>query len=67
MSDFKALQDRVEQLVQQHVELKARYATLKEAEQRWLEERAQLIGKNETARQKVEMMISRLRALEQET
>lgn len=67
MSDFEILQAKIGQLVQQHLELKTRYAALKEAEQRWLEERAQLISKNETARQKVEMMISRLRALEQES
>jgi cell division protein ZapB len=64
--DFAALADNVQRLIQQHAELKAQYAALKEAEQRWLEERAQLISKNETARQKVEVMISRLKALEQE-
>lgn len=65
--DFAALAANVQQLIQQHSELKAQYAALKEAEQRWLEERAQLISKNETARQKVEVMISRLKALEQES
>ncbi len=65
--DFATLAGKIQQLVQRHAELKAQYAALKEAEQRWLEERAQLISKNETARQKVEVMISRLKALEQES
>ncbi|MFB1010005.1 MAG: TIGR02449 family protein [Thiopseudomonas sp.] len=65
--DFAALAGKIQQLVQRHAELKAQYAALKEAEQRWLEERAQLISKNETARHKVEVMISRLKALEQES
>lgn len=65
--DFAALANNVQLLIQRHAELKAQYAALKEAEQHWLEERAQLISKNETARQKVEVMISRLKALEQES
>lgn len=57
----------VERLLERHAELKAQYAALKQAEQHWLEERVQLIGKNEMARQKVETMISQLKALEQDT
>lgn len=66
-SDFSALAENVQLLIQRHAELKAQYNALKEAEQHWLEERAQLVSKNEAARQKVEMMISRLKALEQES
>ncbi|MCF5413746.1 TIGR02449 family protein, partial [Pseudomonas syringae] len=36
-------------------------------EKTWREERAQLIETNEIARQKVESMISRLKALEQDS
>jgi cell division protein ZapB len=50
----------VEQLIQRNTELKTQNKALRV-------ERGQLIEKNEIARQKVEAMISRLKALEQDS
>ncbi len=66
-SDLTKLAQAVELLISRHDELKAKYADLQHAEKEWQEERAQLISKNETARQKVEAMIYRLKALEQDS
>ncbi len=59
-TDLQALVQAVEQLIQRNTELKAHNKALRE-------ERGQLIEKNEVARQKVEAMISRLKALEQDS
>ena len=48
-------------------QLKAQNRLLRQSEQAWREERAHLIEKNEMARVKVESMISRLKALEQDS
>ncbi|AIR88697.1 hypothetical protein LK03_05215 [Pseudomonas cremoricolorata] len=60
MSRFEILIERVEQL-------KRRNALLMAQEKSWREERALLIDKNEIARRKVESMIVRLKALEQDS
>ncbi|MFS0825332.1 TIGR02449 family protein [Pseudomonas sp. MLB6B] len=60
MSRFEVLIDRVEQL-------KRRNALLMAQEKSWREERAHLIEKNEIAKRKVESMIVRLKALEQDS
>ena len=59
-TDLQALVQVVEQLIQRNTELKLQNKALRE-------ERGQLIAKNEVARQKVEAMISRLKALEQDS
>jgi cell division protein ZapB len=59
-TDLQALVQVVEQLIQRNAELKAQNKALRV-------ERGQLIEKNEIARQKVEAMISRLKALEQDS
>ena len=59
-TDLQALVQAVEQLIQRNTELKTHNKALRE-------ERVQLIEKNEIARQKVEAMISRLKALEQDS
>ena len=66
-ADLHALTAKVELLIQQLANLKAQNRLLLAGERAWREERSQLIEKNETARQKVEAMISRLKALEQDT
>ena len=58
-TDFQALVQAVEQLIQRNAEFKMQNKALRE-------ERAQLIEKNEIAQQKVTAMISRLKALEQD-
>ncbi|HAB03132.1 MULTISPECIES: TIGR02449 family protein [Pseudomonas] len=60
MSRFELLIERVEQLKRQNALLVAQ-------ERSWREERAHLIEKNEIAKRKVESMILRLKALEQDS
>jgi len=66
-ADLKALATRLERLIQRVEQLKAHNRQLLANERMWKEERAHLIEKNELARQKVEAMISRLKALEQDS
>jgi len=58
---------KLEQLIQRIEQLKAQNHLLLANERAWREERAHLIEKNEMARLKVESMISRLKALEQDS
>ncbi|AYG47587.1 TIGR02449 family protein [Pseudomonas sp. Leaf58] len=60
MSRFELLIERIEQLKRQNALLVAQ-------ERSWREERAHLIEKNEIAKRKVESMILRLKALEQDS
>ncbi len=66
-ADLKLLTAKLEQLIQRMEQLKAQNQLLLHSEQGWREERAHLIEKNEMARVKVEAMISRLKALEQDS
>ena len=66
-ADLKALTTTLEQLIQRIEQLKAQNHLLLANERNWREERAHLIEKNEMARLKVESMISRLKALEQDS
>ncbi len=59
-TDLPALVQAVEQLIQRNTELRAQNKSLRE-------ERGQLIEKNQIAQQKVVAMISRLKALEQDS
>ena len=65
-ADLKALTAKLEQLIQRIEQLKAQNHLLQANERAWREERAHLIEKNEMARHKVEAMITRLKALEQD-
>lgn len=65
-ADLHALTIKLELLIQRIEQLKADNRALRASEQAWREERAHLIEKNEMARHKVESMISRLKALEQD-
>ncbi|AMA47596.1 TIGR02449 family protein [Pseudomonas monteilii] len=66
-NELQALMSRFELLIERVEQLKRRNALLVAQERSWREERAHLIEKNETARRKVESMILRLRALEQDS
>ncbi|MCQ4258052.1 TIGR02449 family protein [Stutzerimonas stutzeri] len=66
-ADLQLLTTKLEQLIQRIEQLKAQNRLLLHSEQTWREERAHLIEKNEMARVKVESMISRLKALEQDS
>lgn len=66
-ADLHALTAKLELLIQRVEQLKAHNRLLLANELTWREERAHLIEKNELARHKVESMISRLKALEQDS
>lgn len=66
-TDLQALMARLELLIDRVEQLKSQNALLLAQEKSWREERAHLIEKNEIARRKVESMISRLKALEQDS
>ena len=66
-NDLQALMGRFELLIERVEQLKRQNALLSVQEKSWREERAHLIEKNEIARRKVESMISRLKALEQDS
>ncbi len=66
-TDLHALMARLELLISRVEQLNRQNALLTAQEKTWREERAHLIEKNEIARHKVESMISRLKALEQDS
>ncbi|UVE17626.1 TIGR02449 family protein [Pseudomonas sp. LS44] len=66
-ADLRALTAKLDLLIRRIEQLKVDNQLLRAGEQAWREERAHLIEKNEMARLKVESMISRLKALEQDS
>ena len=66
-NDLQALMGRFELLIERVEQLKRQNALLVAQERSWREERAHLIEKNEIAKRKVESMILRLKALEQDS
>ena len=64
--DLQALTTKLDLLIQRVEQLKAQNRQLLTSEKAWREERAHIIEMNEMARHKVESMISRLKALEQD-
>lgn len=66
-ADLHTLTLKLELLIQHVEQLRADKRVLVANEKAWREERAHLIEKNEMARLKVESMISRLKALEQDS
>jgi cell division protein ZapB len=65
-NDLQALMGKIELLIERVEHLNRQNALLLAQERTWREERAYLIEKNEIARRKVESMIVRLKALEQD-
>ena len=66
-TELQALMGKLELLIERVEQLKRQNGLLLAQEKSWREERAHLIEKNEIARRKVESMISRLKALEQDS
>lgn len=66
-ADLRALTAKLELLIQRTEHLKAHNRQLLASAKAWREERCQLIEKNDLARTKVESMIMRLKALEQDS
>jgi cell division protein ZapB len=63
---FAALEHQIDQLIYRCHQLEQENRSLRTQENTWRKERSRLIEKNELARTRVEAMIERLKALEQE-
>ena len=66
-SQFKTLENKIDDLIRLCAELNSENAALKVDADSWLQERRQLVDKNELARTKVVAMLSRLKAMEQQS
>ena len=64
---LKLLERKIDELIKLCTELNQENKSLKAKNDLWRSERAQLMKKNEVARSKVENMIARLRALEEDS
>ncbi len=64
--DLKKLETRVDDLIKAVDRLRSENKTLRESQTHLLTERNQLLEKTETARVRVESMINRLKAMENE-
>jgi len=64
---FKSLEQRIDDFIELCDEYKRHNKSLRTRETQLAEERANLMKKNDMARTKVESMISRLKALEQDS
>lgn len=65
-TDLKMLEQRVDELIQRLSAVKNENLSLRESQSSLINERARLIEKTELARTRVEAMITRLKAMEQE-
>ena len=63
---FRTLEHQVDQLIYRCHQLEQENRELRQHDQAWKKERTKLVEKNELARTRVEAMIHRLKALEQE-
>ena len=64
---LKALEQKIDDLINLCTDLNSENVALKADANSWLEERQQLMDKNELAKTKVEAIISRLKAMEQDS
>ena len=64
--EWNALEQKVDELIQLCAVLTRENRALRTQQQNWTTERAKLIEKNELAKSRVESMITRLKALEQD-
>lgn len=64
--DWKTLESKVDELIELCNVLSRENRALRAQQQNWTTERAKLIEKNELAKSRVESMITRLKALEQD-
>ncbi len=65
-TQFKALEQKIDDLINLCADLNRENVELKADVSGWHHERQQLVQRNELARTKVEAMISRLKAMEQD-
>ena len=64
--EIKVLEDKIDELIHVCDELERKQAVMHADREQWLQERTRLLEKNELAKSKVEAMIMRLKALEQD-
>lgn len=64
-SELQALADKLDRLIEECAQLQEDNQALRKLQDDWQRERAHLMQKNDLARNKIEAMIGRLRALEQ--
>ncbi len=62
---LEVLSDKIDQLIKYCAQLESDNSALRELQEDWHQERSQLMQKNDLARNKIEAMIGRLKALEQ--
>jgi len=64
--DIKDLETKIDELIAVCDELERQNSVMNTDREKWLHERTRLLEKNELAKSKVEAMIMRLKALEQD-
>lgn len=64
--EIKDLEAKIDELIQLCDELERKNVILQTDKENWVQEKSRLLEKNETARNKVEAMIMRLKTLEQD-
>ena len=64
--EIEKLENKIDELISLCDELERKHATMQQDRESWLLERTRLLEKNDLAKNKVESMIMRLKALEQE-
>ena len=65
VSQLQQLNDKLDLLIDKCRQLESDNKALKSMQEEWQQERMKLLQKNDLARSKIEAMISRLKALEQ--
>ncbi|MFC4260619.1 TIGR02449 family protein [Marinobacter lacisalsi] len=63
-SELQAMADKLDRLIERCRKLEQDNAAMRELQDEWNRERAQLIQRNDLAKNRIEAMIGRLRALE---
>ncbi|GGY73786.1 TIGR02449 family protein [Marinobacter zhanjiangensis] len=63
-SELQAMADKLDRLIERCRKLEQDNAAMRELQDEWNRERAQLIQRNDQAKNRIEAMIGRLRALE---
>jgi cell division protein ZapB len=66
-SQFKSLEQKIDDLISLCSELNHENVGLKANASAWLSEKQDLVSRNQSARSKVEAILSRLRAMEQDS
>lgn len=64
-ANLEVLSDKIDRLIKYCAQLETDNSALRELQEDWHQERSQLMQKNDLARNKIEAMIGRLKALEQ--